>query len=130
MKHDSGCPHTTHSDAARRCSDAVNLHLVALGHEAVRRWVAIRLIDGGSDGVLYDTKRDAVRHQAHEQRCAYVCVAPGGMSPCAAESYLATHRKLYDAGFRLADPDAPHGGRQVIPRLTREDQRAVMARLR
>lgn len=130
MNHDSSCPHRTHSDAARRCSDAVNLHLVALGNEAVRKWVAVRLADGSSDGELYDFKRDAVRHQPHEQVCAYVSVAPGGMSPCAAESYLATHRKLYEAGFRLADPDAAHGGRQVIPRLTREDQRALMARLR
>jgi hypothetical protein len=130
VTHDPGCPLKTHSDAARRCSDAANLHVSALGFDSVRKWVAVRLADGGSDGTLYDTKREAVRHQPHEHLCAYICIAPNGMSVCSAESFLSTHRKLYDAGFRLADPDASHGGRQVIPRLTNEDQARQMRSLR
>jgi hypothetical protein len=132
--HDPGCAlHGTlknHSDAARHCSDAVNLHLTAIGFDAVKKWVAVRLSTGKSDGVLYDTKRDAVRHQSDENLCAYVCIPPPGMNPCQAESFMATHRKMYDAGFRVADPDAKHGGKQVIPRLTVEDQAAQMARLK
>lgn len=130
MDHDPGCPvRTEHSDAARRCSDAVNLHLSALGFDAIRRWVAIRLADGGSDGTLYDGKRDAVRHQSDEQLCAYVCIAPGGMNPCQAESFMRTNRSYYEAGFRLPDPDAAHGGRAVIPRVAREDQALQMSGL-
>lgn len=119
-----------HSDAARRCSDAVNLHVSALGFDARRKWVAVRLADGSSDGVLYDTRRDAVRHQPNERLAAYVRIAPGGMSVCAAESFLSFNRRAYDAGFRLTDPDDRNGGRQIIPRLTREDQARQMARLR
>lgn len=119
-----------HSDAARHASDAVNLHLSALGFEAVGKWVAIRLMDGRSDGTLYDRKAEAIRHQLFEKLCAYVRIPPGGMNPCQAESYLASHRKMYDAGFRLVDPDAAHGGRDVIPRLTSRDQATALASLR
>jgi hypothetical protein len=129
MKHDSGCPIRTHSDAARRASDAVNLHYSVLGSEAIGKWVAVRLADGSSDGVLYDTKRDAVRHQPDEKLAAYTCIVPGGMNICRAESFLKMSRMAYDAGFRLADPDARHGGLDLIPRLTQEDQAAQMARL-
>lgn len=92
-------------DAARRCADAVNLHVVADPFGAVGKWVAIALADGSSDGVLYDTKADAIRHQADEFHCAYVCIPPGGMPIPDAAVYLRTMRQLYDAGYRLADPD-------------------------
>lgn len=92
------------SDEAKRCSDTVNLHLTANPY-CVGRWVAIRLSDGGSDNVLYDTRADAVRHQLHEQLCAYVKIMPGGMSVKEAQVYLKYHRELYDAGFRLPDPE-------------------------
>lgn len=105
----------------------MNLHLSAIGFDAHKKWVAVRLADGSSDGTLYDSRRDAVRHQLDEQLCAYVCIPPSGMNVCAAESFLATNRKLYDAGFRLTDPDDARGGRDVIPRLRSEDQARQMA---
>lgn len=102
-----------YSDAARRCSDAIRLHIVA-GNAG--KWAAIRLSDGGSDEVAYDTRADAVRHQLHEQQCAYVAIPVDDMSPAAAERYLAMHRELYDAGFRLTDPDGTGGNMApVIP---------------
>jgi len=119
-----------HSDAAKRASSAVNIHLAGAGFDAIRKWVAVRLADGGSDLVLYDTKRDAVRHQLHEQQCAYVSIPPGGMSPCEAESFIAMHRKMYDAGMRLTDPDHQNGGRDLIPALTAEDFRRQYAALK
>jgi hypothetical protein len=104
---DSGqAPDQAFSDAARHCADAVNIHVTVHGaFGAIGKWVAVRLADGKSDGMLYDTKGDAVKHQLHEMMCAYVCITPGGMTPADAESYLRTHRKLYEAGYRLADPD-------------------------
>jgi hypothetical protein len=91
-----------YSDAAKKCSDTIRLHIVAgkAGH-----WAAIRLSDGGSDGRAYDKRRDAIRHQLHETQCAYVCIPPDDMSPRSAENFLQIHRNLYDAGFRLTDPD-------------------------
>lgn len=129
--HDPGCRYPgEHSDAARHCSDAVNTHVTALGWEATKRWVAVRLSDGISDGVLYDTRRDAIRHQLHETQCAYICITPGGMNPCQAESYLKMHRQIYDAGAHFIDPDRADGGTEVIRRLTRKDQASQMTAIR
>jgi hypothetical protein len=133
LRHDPGCPRRegySHTDSAKRASDQVNLHMSAIGLDAVRKWVAIRLADGGSDGTLYDTKRDAVRHQPDEFLCCYVCIPPTGMTACMAESFMRTNRMAYDAGFRLPDPDSVHGGKDIIPRLTVEDNNAQLRRLR
>ena len=94
-----------YSDAARRASDIVALHLAADRERAIGSWVALRLSDGGSDNVLYDSKAAAVRHQLHEFQCCYVKIPPTGFPPTHAEIFLRVHRQLYDAGFRLADPD-------------------------
>lgn len=120
---------TAHSDSAKRASDAVNLHLAAQGFAAFRKWVAVRLLDGKSDGVLYDTRREAVRHQFDEQLCAYVCLPPTRMSPCSAEAFLKFTRDAYSSGFRLTDPDHRTGGRDLIKRLTTRDQRRQAAAL-
>jgi hypothetical protein len=100
-----------YSDAARRCSDTIRTHIVA---GMAGRWCAIRLSDGGSDGVVYDTRADAVGHQLHEQQCAYVLIPYDDMSPRAAEAYLRFHRSVYDAGMRLVDPERPNIG-LVLP---------------
>lgn len=126
VTHDVNCRRGgPHSDAAKRVSDEYNLHRIGSGGLAVGKWFAVALHDGASDHVLYDSKRDAIRHQKHnEQFYAYVRIVPASMSPCEAESFLATHRALYDRGLRMPDPDDVDGGREVIPRLTVEDQRA------
>lgn len=129
VAHDLNCPRKRdHSDAAKRVADAYNLHRTAAGMGAVGQWIAVALCDGTSDGVLYGCKQAAVRHQHHnEAYYAFIRIAPCSMSPCEAESFLRTNRALYDAGMRLADPDHRGGGREVIPRLTVEDQRAQIA---
>lgn len=96
---------TEYSDAAKRCSDVVTLHLLADRDHAINSWCAIRLSDGGSDDVLYDSKAAAVRHQLHEFQCAYVKIPADGMGPREAEIFLRFNRQLYDAGMRIADPD-------------------------
>lgn len=132
-EHDPGCqparrmPLGGHSDAAKRVSDTHRLHKAALGHDAIGKCFAAALADGTTDGVLYDTKRDAVRHQHHnEQLYAFVFTGPGDVSVCEAEEFLAQCRLLYDRGIRLADPDHRGGGLDVIQRVTREDQRSLM----
>lgn len=69
------------------------------------KWVAIRLADGGSDGVLYDTRRDAIAHQMHERQCAYVRVPSDDMSPKSAQVFLDFTRQCYDANIPMADPE-------------------------
>jgi hypothetical protein len=99
-------------DAAVRCSDIVN---VAVVNGFAGFWLAIRLSDGGSDEIAYATKAEAIKHQLHEQQCAYVKIPPDGMQPKHAESYLRMNRALYNAGMRITDPDDPRRG-VILPR--------------
>lgn len=95
-------PLLPYSTAAHRASGIVN-QMIVDGKSG--QWVAIKLSDGDSDKIAYETKSDAIRHQLHEHQCAYVCIPPDQFSPRAAENYLKVHRQMYDAGYRLADPD-------------------------
>lgn len=104
------------ADAARRASETVNLHVVA---GSIGKWVAIRLADGSSDGIPYDTRKDAIAHQLYEQQCAYLTVTPDGITPENAARFILLNRAIYKAGYRLADPDMP--GEPIMP-LTREQE--------
>lgn len=88
------------------------------------KWMAIRLSDGGYDGSLYDSKRDAVRRQSDEFLCAYLCFRNmmSGVTPREMEIFLKWNRDAYDAGFRLPDPDDICGGPEVIMTTPRYDQ--------
>lgn len=86
------------SDAAKRMSDVVTLHFLADPRGNLRRWVAIRLSDGGSDNVVYDSVADAAWAQLHYRQCAYVRIPTGGIGPNECEVILAYHRKVYDLG--------------------------------
>jgi hypothetical protein len=70
-------------------------------------WMAFRLSDGFSDGVLYDCRHDAIRFQLHEQQCAYWCFRQGmgGVGERDCQLFLDLHRSVYDAGGRMADSD-------------------------
>jgi hypothetical protein len=113
------------SEAAHRFADIHNLHIFAdrtnIGH-----WIAIRLADGGSDGVVYDHRREAVSHQFHESLCAYVKVHPAGMSAEEAESVLRFYRFAYDNGHRVIDPEGP----ELFMPLTVEDYTSQIRRLK
>ena len=116
-----------HSDAAKRLADTYNLHRIGGGYSAIGKWFAAALHDGHSDDVLYDNKRECVRHQRHnEQYYTFVKICPSDMATCEAEVMLRTARQLYDKGMRMADPDHKHGGPDIIKRLTVEDQLAAM----
>lgn len=106
------------TDEAKRCRDIIASYVAFVDYsERIRSWVAIRLSDGGSDGALYDSKREAVRHQPDEFLCAYFSYrgAPNGFSSVKeAAVWLEFHRQAYDSGFRLPDPDAASGGPELI----------------
>ncbi len=97
---------TYYTDAARRMADAVNIHMHAVGFAASGKWVACKLADGSSDGVLYDTKLQAITHQKMDEKYyAYVMIPPTGMSVAQAERYLGFVRQMYDAGMRVKESD-------------------------
>lgn len=112
----SECQHVT--DAGKRAFDIVRSYCVFVDYEErVRSWVAIRLEDGGSDGTLYLSKQDAIRHQSHEQSCAYFSYrgSPEGFASAKdAAIWLEYHRHIYANGGRLVDPDDAHGGPDII----------------
>jgi len=110
------------SDAGKRAADIVTMHAIA---GSAGKWAALRLADGGSDGVLYDTRSDAISHQLWEEYCAYVMIPPGGMTAREGTEWLNFNRSLYDAGWHLADPD-----HAVINPVRQEDANRKMRQLK
>lgn len=111
-------------DYAKRMSDIVNGFLAFVQPWELRtKCLAIRLVDGGSDGALYDNKRDAVRHQLDEYLCAYFfyrnCM--GGITPREAMKFMDYTRAAYDAGMRLPDPDDVNGGPDHFMSVSQHD---------
>lgn len=100
-------------DASRRLADAVSLHAIA---GSAGRYLIIRLIDGGSDGAVYDDRAAAEAHKTHPAQIGLM-IPPGGMNGREAEEVLHYHRELYDRlGGRVLQ--LPH----LMP-LTRAGQR-------
>lgn len=90
------------SDAAKRASDQMLVHLSA-GEHTIGRWIAIRLSDGGSDGVAYELLAEAIRFQLHPTQCMYLQIAAGGIPPKEADVMLGYYRRAYDNGHRPDD---------------------------
>jgi hypothetical protein len=103
-------------DAAARMRDAVNLHVVA-GALGVRErhltWVAIRLSDGRSDGNLYESRLDAVRHTQNKERgWAYLKVGADSMGERESIIVLQSYRQAFSRGVIFAEEDV------VVPHLS------------
>lgn len=97
-------------DAAKRMANIINGLVTFTPLWDLRtKWVAIRLQDGGYDGVLYDSREDAIRHQIDERFCSYVCMASmiTGAKELDCAIYLEFHRQAYDSNMRLHEPEAP-----------------------
>lgn len=119
-------------NAAKRLSGIINSLVVIYPiDQLIHSWIAVRLSDGGYDGTLYDTRQDAVRHQPHEQQCAYLNLAPvmGGMEVQAAYAILKFHRDAYDAGMTFIDPEHPTGGMDIGMPIAMEDVRTHIHRM-
>lgn len=129
--HIAQCTHRAfgHTDAAKRFADGINQTYADHGVNAVHFWKAIQLIDGAVDRNNYETRRDAIRHQSDEFRCAYIKLTFEMFMPlCEAEMILAFYRQAYDAGHRLTDPDRKDGGRtHILPRTMADMNRAIAA---
>lgn len=116
-------PFGDHSDAAKRISDIYTLHRVADPYGNIGSWIACALSDGQSDMVLYDSKRDAIRHQHHKENFyTFIQIVPSMMTPCEAEVILKVARMIYDRGGRISDGFSKH---DLIKRLGWEDQLAL-----
>lgn len=96
-------------DAANRMRDAVNLHVVAgtLGiRERHLQWLAIRLEDGRSDGEVYETRKDAVRHTMNKSKgWFYVKVGVDSMGEREAIIVLQQARQAFAKGVVFAEEE-------------------------
>jgi len=77
--------------------------------ELASSWIAFALADGSTDGVLYPSKSEAIRHQSNEFLYCFISFRRilAGANPKDCQLLLDFHRHAYDSGFRIADPDAP-----------------------
>lgn len=101
-------------DSGKRISDTLNQKIADNGWWDIRsKWMAFSLADGSSDNVMYDNKRDAVRHQKNnEYHFAFISFRNLGQGarPKDCAVFLKFNRDAYQAGYRLPDPDSVGGG--------------------
>ena len=118
-RHEKRCRHgnvicrrcTVITDAARRMSDHINARLAFSDPWEIRNcWMAFRLQDGSTDGNLYDSKPDAMRHVSDYKYWAFFCFRNclNGANPFDCQVFLEYNRHLYTNGGQLPDPDARH----------------------
>ena len=104
-------------DSASRMKEAVNLHVNALQAEGGERerpgYVAIRLSDGRSpDGVLYDSRRDAARHNKWNDNICFVKVGREVMGDRESLIYLQMMRMARANGVIFSEEEV------IVPQLT------------
>lgn len=110
-------------DSAKRFCDTIRLHQSILSKDEILagRFVAIRLADGGSDGVVYNTRAEAITAQRNSpSRCGYFQIPFETWTPRVCDSLLWYVRACYDAGNR---EDPAH---QLIMPTRVEDVRKMM----
>lgn len=106
----SGRPYT---DAARRMTDAMNLHAVCRS-----RGIAVfALADGSTDNVAYETRDEAVRAKRWDRdNFLYLEIPAGGVSdPAEMQGCLDYARTLHAHGCRLPDPGEFRNGARDFP---------------
>jgi len=110
-------------DSAQRMADIINERCTWFPFSVLQsKWMAFRLQDGSSDKQLYDTRKDAVRHQTNENQCCFFSFrnAPGGVQTRDIWLYMQFHRHAYSRGARMNDPEAQNGGRDFIMPVERQ----------
>jgi hypothetical protein len=107
----TGCREcSTVEDSGRRMAELINLKVICHPWDTIcNSWMAFNLGTGDSDNVLYDTRKAAIDHQPEERWCCYFFMraAMGGVKASDCQLYINLHRQVYEAGGRLAEPEAP-----------------------
>lgn len=100
-------------DRSRRVSDSFNARITFMKWDEIQHaWMAFKLSDGSTDGNVYYSRREAIRHQTDERVCAYIAFknCPNGISPSEAGRFMFYTEQAYKAGGVLPDPDQQFGG--------------------
>lgn len=87
------------SDAGKRMSDAVNLHLIAHSNDIFQitnKWCAFNLQTGETDNIIYDSKDEAIRNKRpYEKQYCYLKILPNGISPKEASHFIKINRHSF-----------------------------------
>jgi hypothetical protein len=111
-------------DDAKRLADAVNLHIHAQGNDAAFKAMAFRLEDGSSDGVLYDTRDDALRGVDSKPGVWGVLqIPPTGTTPVEMVSALKWARFTF---YKLGRSASAPGPMPIMP-TKRQDLASLIA---
>jgi hypothetical protein len=94
------------TDAAKRMSDTVNLHLVCQPWDALKNyWLAFSLADGSSRGDLYDSYKDATRFNDPKRYAIFSFRhAMGGANARDCQLFLDMGRAAAKAGIDWTEP--------------------------
>lgn len=97
-------------DAAKRFRDMLWIHQSMLTKDEIlaKRYMAVSLFDGSSDGTVYDTRDDAVKEQRSHvdgNRVVYFRIPLERISDRVTDSLLWYARRAYDAGYRPVGSD-------------------------
>lgn len=96
------------TNAGKRLAGIANGYIAYIGPWELRSlWLAVRLEDGSTDGNLYPSMKEAVKH-SDPQRCFYFAFRGniGGLDPREAAIVIDFHRSARLAGIPQSDPDA------------------------
>jgi hypothetical protein len=109
------------TDAAKRMSDAINLHIVCQPWDALKdSWLAFALMDGSSKGEVYDTYQDAIRHNDPKRYAIFAFRnAMGGANARDCQLFLEMGRAAADAGIDWSEPKQ-NRSQLIIPTRTHD----------
>jgi hypothetical protein len=96
------------TDTAKSIAAAINMAVAHYTPEEVRRsFMAFRLLDGGTDHVLYPSKTDAISHVSNEFQYCFFHLAQcmGGISERDAQLWMDFQRHAHKQGIPLTNPD-------------------------
>lgn len=112
-------------NAGKRMHEALMLHWSFADWDNLRhKYMAFKLIDGRSDGNLYDTFADAVNHQFDEHRCCFVAFKSlvNGSDQMECARLVQFWRDAADSNVvRAIDPDDRFGGKMPLMTTARSD---------
>jgi hypothetical protein len=107
-------------EAGKRLAGIVNLFIASRDPWELQQCVlAVSLADGSTNGDVYDSQYDAVRH-SDPTRSFYFHFKGniGGIDPREAAIVIQFHREAREAGIPQADPDAGKRQAQPVPILS------------
>lgn len=112
-------------EAGRRMADALNEQITSRDFDEIKMsFMAFKIADGSTDGVLYPSKTKAAQYQkGGEYTCYYAALRNmlGGANYRDCAIMIKFARDAYQSGFRLIDPEHRWGGPDIAVNTATHD---------